>query len=289
MYDYLRRYRRSRKERAFYRQGLTKITCGVYEIEAPESHLLIELQKSQPYRDLCLGISAKCIVAKYPSGTIVDIGANIGDTAAIISTHASPNKLILIEGSDYFFDILVRNVSQLPGNIVCKKVLVSDVSEATSGAFIHWGGTAYFHEEAKEAHVPAERLVDLVDENTRLIKSDADGYDFRILIDSLDWLAQVHPAIMFENQIRNGQDLDAANELCTRFVGMGYVYFIVWDDPGFHLVSTSSLEILADLNRYLFKVWQNDGHKSIYNYDILCLHRDDGDVYNEIRRWYKEY
>jgi len=83
-------------------------------------------------------------MAKYPSGTIVDIGANIGDTAAIISTHARPNKLILIEGSDYFFDILVRNVSQLPGNIVCKKVLVSDVSEATSGAFIHWGGHRLF-------------------------------------------------------------------------------------------------------------------------------------------------
>ena len=137
MYDYLG-YRRQRKERIFRKQGLTKIICGAYQIEAPDSHLLIDLQKSQPYKDICLGISAKYIMDKYPGATIVDVGANIGDTAAMVLTYASPHKLILIEGSDYYFDILVRNVSQLPGDIVCRKALLSSGNHGTSGSFVHW-------------------------------------------------------------------------------------------------------------------------------------------------------
>ncbi len=289
VYEYLRSYRRGQRERKFAKQRLKKITCGAYEIEVPENHLLIEFLKSQPYRDLCVGVTAKFIMAKYPDAKIVDVGANIGDTAAIISTYARPRQLVLIEASDYYFDILVRNASGLPGDIVCRKALLSDGSGAASGSLVHWGGTASFHEDVKGTRVGTQRLVDFVDENTRFIKSDTDGFDFKILLDSLEWLAQVHPAVLFEDQIPNLQDLNAANELCTRLVEIGYLYFIVWDDPGFHLVSTTSPEVLKDMNRYLFKVGENHGRTSIYNYDILCLHRDDEDVYKEICGWYRAY
>jgi FkbM family methyltransferase len=274
--------------RHYFKQGFTQVKCGAYEIEAPENHPLVNIRRSQPYRDLCVGITAKYTSAKYPDGTIVDIGANIGDTAALIATYAR-NKLILIEASDYFFDILVRNASKLPNEIVVKKALISDGSNV-SGYFHHWAGTASFHERTRgEVQIKTERLSDIADENTCFVKTDTDGYDFRILVDSLEWLASAHPAILLESEIRNSQDLDSANELYTRLVLIGYAYFIVWDDPGFHLVSTTSLDVLTDLNRYLFKVWQNDGHKSICNYDVLCLHQNDEDVWKHICEWYKAY
>lgn len=288
IYEFLRECRRQYFEQRFFEQGFKKIKRGAYEIEAPENHLLIKVLKSQPYRDLCVGITAKYISAKYPDATMIDIGANIGDTAALIATYAR-NKLILIEASDYFYDILVRNTSQLPNDIVIKKVLISDGSKV-SGFFRHSEGTASFHErEDGEAKINTERLSSVADEKTCFIKTDTDGYDFKILIDSLEWLASAHPAILFENQIYNNQDLNSADDLYTRLMQIGYAYFIVWDDPGFHLVSTTSLDILKDLNRYLFKVFQNDGHKSIYNYDVLCLHEIDKDVYQDIREWCKTY
>jgi hypothetical protein len=52
--------------------------------------------KLQPYRDLCIGISAKYISVKYPNKAIIDIGANIGDTAAIIATYAQNNVYLNI-------------------------------------------------------------------------------------------------------------------------------------------------------------------------------------------------
>lgn len=288
IYAFLKKRRKQYVEQNYFEQGLTKIKCGAYEIEAPDSHLLINLLKSQPYRDLCVGITAKYISAKYPDGTIVDIGANIGDTAAIIATYAQ-NKLILIEASNYSFDILVRNTSQLPNEIVVKKVLISDGNKV-AGSFHHWGGTASFVEEAGgKIQMKTERLSDVADEKVCFIKTDTDGYDFKILLDGLEYLASVHPAILFENQIQSNQDLNDADELYARLMQIGYAYFIVWDDPGFHLVSTTSLDVLTDLNRYLFKVFQHDGHKSIYNYDVLCLHQNDEDVYKDICEWYKTY
>ncbi len=281
-------------EQRYFEQDLTKIKVGAYEIEVPEQHFLIKLleENLQPFRDLCVGITAKYVSAKYPNGTMIDIGANIGDTAAIIATYAQ-NKLILIEGSDYFFELLVRNTSQLPNKIVTKKVLVSDGSKI-SGTFHHGGGTAIF-DQSPEAHLQVQtvKLCDIADENTCFIKTDTDGYDFEILKASLDWLTLRHPAILFEHQIRKNQDYESAEELYISLVEIGYSYFIVWDEQGFLLLSTISLEILKDLNLYLFKIFQNvcenNGRWTIGNYDVLCLHKDDEDIYKSICHWYKNH
>lgn len=285
-YLFLREQKRRVANQRFFSQGVTSIQCGKYNIEAPEKHLLLELVKTQPYRDACVGIAAKYLSAKYPNGVMLDIGANIGDTAAIIATYA-PNSLILIEASDYFHNFLVRNTTQFPNEVKILKTFISDGSEIT-GTLNHWGGTAFFQESSEEKlKIPTTRLCNIADANTCFIKIDTDGYDFKILIDSLEWLAHVHPAIIFENQIRDEQDLGLADYLFEHLVEIGYRFFVVWDDQGFHLVSTSSLDVLADLNYYMLRVFQNDGHKSIYNYDVLCLHEADKDIYLNVREWYK--
>lgn len=53
-------------------------------------------------RDQCVGFAAAQLSKKYPESTFMDIGANVGDTAAIMATHAK-KRLILVEPSDYFF------------------------------------------------------------------------------------------------------------------------------------------------------------------------------------------
>jgi hypothetical protein len=71
----------ARRER-FFRQDVTSYQSGNYQILAPMGHTIMGFMSSQPSRDLCIGIAAKYTCEKYPNGTIVDIGANIGDTAA---------------------------------------------------------------------------------------------------------------------------------------------------------------------------------------------------------------
>lgn len=277
------------QRRNFFDQKLTILKCGNYEILAPCNHILINLKNTQPYRDLCIGISAKYIYEKYPTGTIIDIGANIGDTAAIIATY-SKNKLILVEGSDYFFNILSQNIAKISNEVILHNAFVSDGSSII-GSIHHWGGTSYFSENNnKDAKVQnTVRLCDIADEKSTLIKIDTDGYDFKILLNSIVWLSQYTPAILFENSIRNIEDFNNAQELIKKLYNIEYHRFIIWDDAGYHLVSTDLLNVLEDLNKYLFKIWQNIGHKSIYNYDILCLHSKDEEIYESITTWYRNY
>lgn len=284
--NFLRERRNQQAEQQYFRQGETSVVCGAYTLVVPENHLLAKLK--QPYRDMCVGIAAKYLGLKYPNATMVDIGANVGDTAALMATHAR-SKLILVEASEYFLGFLRRNVSAFKNEVVVKQVLVSDGS-LVSGHFHHWAGTASFvQEEQGSLKLQSERLQDLADENTCFVKTDTDGYDFGILMDSLNWLAAVHPAILFENQIRSVEELERANQLYLELQKIGYRWFIVWDDPGFHILSTSSFEALADLNRYLLKISQSEGRKSISNYDVLCLHYKDEDVFASIHDWCKTY
>jgi len=284
----LRKIRRRRYESRFFSQRLVTIRCGNFELQAPASHLLADLRPPQPYRDRCVGISAKHLAEKYTGGTLVDIGANIGDTAAIMATYVQ-NKLVLIEASDYYFELLSRNARQFPNEIILVKAMVGD-GQKVMGTLNYWGGTASFHESTDIGkEVITRRLGDMADEKTCFVKIDTDGFDFRIIDNSIDWLALVRPGVLFENQIRTTADLAASNRTLAKLQRGGYAFFVVWDDAGLHVLSTESLQALTDLNRYLFKIWQGEGRSPINNYDVLCLHRRDEDVYGSINEWCKSY
>jgi FkbM family methyltransferase len=272
----------------YFRQGSARIRIGDFELDVPAHHPLPGLLKAQPYRDMSVGIVAKYIAEKYPNGSVVDIGANIGDTAAMIARYSN-HKLILVEPSDYFFGYLERNVRQFQNEVIVKKAMVS-TGRSLAGSLHHHGGTAYFHESPDgQREFKTERLRDMSDPNTHFVKIDTDGYDVEILADSLDWLEAQHPAVVFENGVEDDQDLAAANALFDELGKIGYRYFMVWDDPGFHLVSTTSIEVLKDLNRYLFKLKQHRFARAVSNFDVLGLHRDDEDIYESVRAWYQSY
>ncbi|HXG27925.1 MAG TPA: FkbM family methyltransferase [Nevskiales bacterium] len=263
----------------------SRLRCGNFEIEAPPEHILPQLQPTQPFRDLNIGIAAKYLGAKYPGATLVDVGANIGDTAAMMATHAS-NPLLLIEGSDYFFAYLQRNAARLPNETRLHNCLIGD-GKSLSGNLQYWGGTAYFVESPGAAGIATRTLSEVAGDTACFVKIDTDGFDFRIIAASLSWLARVQPGVLFENTIRKLQDLQDAEDTFARLADAGYAHYVVWDDTGLHMLSTSSLREIADLNRYLYKIWSYDGRRSIYNYDVLCLSERDRDVYDLVTCWYR--
>jgi FkbM family methyltransferase len=237
---------------------------------------------------MSVGVVAKYVAAKYPSGSVVDIGANIGDTAAMIARYSN-HKLILVEPSDYFFGYLERNIRQFQNEVIVKKAMVA-TGRNLAGSLHHHAGTAYFQESPDgQREFETECLRDIADPNTHFVKIDTDGYDVEILANALDWLGAQHPAVVFENSVEDGQDLAAANALFDELGNIGYRYFVVWDDPGFHLVSTTSIQVLKDLNRYLFKLKEHHFVRAVSNFDVLILHRDDEDIYESVRAWYQSY
>ncbi len=206
----------------------------------------------------------------------------------MMATHAA-NKLILVEGSDYYFDILKRNVARFPNPIQLRHAMIADGKDSF-GYLHHWGGTAYFCEDGigPSRRVPTLSLSDLAqDDDICFIKIDTDGHDFKIIAASIDWLARTQPALLFEVQVQNCMELKMAEDLFLLLARAGYAGFIVWDDPGRHVVSTESLPVIQDLNRYLLQLAQGDGPKQICNYDVLCLSRRDQNLYQNISAWYR--
>jgi FkbM family methyltransferase len=290
--DCLKQIRRDiadkREERLFFKQGVTSFQCGNYRILAPENHATIGFSLRQPYRDLCIGIAAKYTCEKYRDGTIVDIGANIGDTASIIASHTS-NKMILIEASNYYFRFLQDNSRKIPNQTVVVNAFIGD-GTVQSGELKHWGGTAHFEagSDRNQLSIATKKLRDVVDDKVVFIKIDTDGFDYKIINDSLDYLKEKLPSIIFEGMIRSSADLEQANEVLVKLIEIGYTHFLIWDDPGFFITSTNSLATLKDLNRYLFAIWSfEQTKKSISNYDILCLKADDADICHQIREYYE--
>src|SRR5258708_6065145 len=93
IYARLQAYRRRRAERRCATQGMVQLRVGDFTLDAPSNHILLRLQPVQPYRDLAVGVTARELARKYPGATFVDIGANIGDTAALMATFAPRHPL----------------------------------------------------------------------------------------------------------------------------------------------------------------------------------------------------
>lgn len=153
---------------------------------------------------------------------------------------------------------------------------------------VYGGGTARFERLAVDgSQIDCKLLTDIVDERTRFIKVDTDGFDVPILASSLSFLAERRPCLHFENSVPDLETLNASNKLLEDLRDIGYLYFAVFDDAGLHLVSTTDLETLKSLNHYLFKVLTGPQKRSLFNWDILCLSALDEEIFTVIRDFYR--
>src|SRR4051812_8941890 len=88
-----------------------------YPLMIPSQHFLAGFfdQRSpayQPYRETGLVKIVQALQRLNRTGTAIDIGANVGDTCAIIHRHGKL-KIISIEASDFFFPYLAKNIERL--------------------------------------------------------------------------------------------------------------------------------------------------------------------------------
>jgi FkbM family methyltransferase len=265
----------------YRQQKITSISIGKFEISIPDRHILIGLQATQPFRDGGLGLAAKHLSMKYPDKTMIDIGANIGDTAAIIATHAR-NPLVLVEPSDYFFSFLEKNVTGFPNKTTVVNGFVNDGS-AIKGSLHHWLGTAEVLPESDSLLTEKSiRLDELSAGDVCLIKTDTDGFDYKIISAGMDYVAEQKCAVFIEVQVKN---TDETVEACCMFKTLwqnGFNRFLVWDDAGWLVLSTDDVNIVTDLVYYLDSIARFHTRQSIYNYDVLCLHENDSEVASSI-------
>lgn len=222
---------------------------------------------------------------------MIDIGANIGDTAAIMASEAS-NPLVLVEPSEFFLGFLRKNAGKLGRECTILTVIVSDESREVRGDLRHWGGTASLATgESGSQRFQSLTLREIAPANTCFVKIDTDGFDFPIILGARDWWAQSRTAVLFEAHVDTVADLASA-ERCIRMLwSLGYRHWIVWDDPGHHVASLQDPDMVIDLHRFLLALKDRSSRfgsaRGICNLDVLALHDKDSDVFGQITAAYR--
>jgi FkbM family methyltransferase len=209
--------------RALVRAGdpLLRWPVGNAGLLLPLSHELPFYRHDHPEYDRAIGR-----IAAAAEGPIVDIGANVGDTAAEMRAHTDA-PILCVEGDDRFFTILSRNAPQLEP-VELEHAFVEAPAE---GRVEHVRGTARVAAGGGELRV--KPLAQILDEHPcfrqpALVKIDTDGYDVPIVLANLDWLARTKPILFFEYD----PHLGATPEVFERLRDAGYRTMDVYENTG---------------------------------------------------------
>lgn len=267
---------------------------GPHKILIPLEHALESYQKNYKRYDFALGEVAKIIFEKYPNSSAVDIGANVGDSAALICKYQNI-PVLCVEGTPYYLNFLKKNALRIGSNIFIDECFAGeDGSLIDSNNIMKKAGTASILKAEVETFsglgsnpIKVKSLKRILVDNPKflqmkLLKIDTDGYDFRIIRKSINEIKVIKPVLFFEYDLHFYENaVDEAMLALRDLVAGGYKHFIVYDNFGNYLLSTDDIAIFNDLNIYLNL---NKKYKQIVYYlDVCAFHTDDFDLCKKIK------
>lgn len=222
-----------------------------------------------PYYDRLLPRLCQALKARKGSLSVIDVGANIGDTVMLISEQVAGNFLC-IEPEPEFFSYLKKN-TQHNSAIVCVNVAVGDrrekpksllMSKEISGSAIIVEGGGISLDVLLEEY-PSFKQADV-------LKIDTDGFDFTVIRGATELLGKNKATLFFEHSPEHCVKVAKENPLDVfgHLAGLGYSRFAFYDSPGYLIGELSIAEkgMIEQLLHY--------AHISGKFYDILSFHDD---------------
>lgn len=255
-------------------------TIGSIEIILPIDHALPIYQSKYNAYDKHIGVIAKIIEQNKNNCICIDIGANVGDTAAAIRQH-SQVCIIAIEGNPYYLEYLKKNAITIGKVQIIDYLVGTDQIEVTDYALKNDAGTAKLVNSSDSKQLlkfrDLENIIQNYDINRSqigLIKIDTDGFDFKIILANKRLINEIRPIIFFEYDFSfsvHGED--EANQVIELFKQENYE-FLVFDNFGNLLYDLPKINSLffVNINKYIKSCKENGG--GIYYLDILAVPRE---------------
>lgn len=284
---FLNRVRKGLRLRSVPREHIV----GRHRIVLPPEHRLDVFQQHWKKYDCALGEIARLVLRKYPHATAVDIGANIGDSAALICKH-DDFPVLCIEGNKSFLPFLKANISRLGSHVELEESFVADDQTRITEAKIDTrNGTASIAQaigtEEIGPRTSTKRLQAIVEQRPRfslakLLKIDTDGFDFSIICNAADFIEASRPVIFFEyylNGLPNEEDQSLA--AIESLFSLGYHRHLIYDNFGNFMISVNSRDRFVELNSFLRSNMRNG--VAIYYLDVCSFHDTDADLHEQLR------
>lgn len=274
---------RVQKENTKNSSKISDVIIAGYPLKVNNLNPLRNWYDSHPHYNSELKRVAKSIQKKYPKSGIIDIGANVGDTLAIIMSEVE-TEFICIEGDKLVFDLLEQNSSQFKNVKIFNQYLgefdediEAEVTKKGWNSTIKKAGT----DNTEKKIIKIKTLDNLLAaeeniNNYKLLKVDTEGYDVKIIRGAQKFLKSSKPVICMEY---NRDNMNAIGEdgLSTLVLlrELGYDKILIYESEGRLILSTSlrEKELIEDLHDYI------DGLKStIYYFDFCIFHESDCDL-----------
>lgn len=275
----LRRYFKERKKK---KKGIVQVQVGNYKLLADAQHPIETYLAQNKYYSSNLPRIAKYIESKSPQYTIIDVGANIGDTIALLRSAGVNQWVYMVEGEPLYFNLLQQNLQQFT-NAKAFETFLGEEDLVQEGGIETHRGTAKVIQNINQ-QISVKKLDGLVAENNiehiKLLKIDTDGFDFKVLRGSFDFIKQHKPVIFFEYvAIYLKEQGEHGTETLHSLQQLGYNKAIYYDNFGKMLLSTT-LDNRQQLEQ-LF-IYMSDLSGAFQYYDVCIFHTDDDTLAEEI-------
>jgi FkbM family methyltransferase len=263
---------------------IVTVKVGNFNILMPGNNQQISLYKYFPNSNTQLARLAKNIIKKYSDAAMVDIGANVGDTIAVVRSLVNI-PIVAIEGDDLSYSFLLKNVVQFNEIYTLKQFLgeekqdlkVSIEKEGWNNTILpDTNGNQTLELKTLDQVLFDEKLDHL---KVKLLKLDTEGFDTIILRGCLNTMSNLKPILYFEY---NGESMNAIGE-------NGFDTIMLLKEYGYN-----NIYIFDCINNLIFSTTldNKDALKQLHDYahtkntmipyfDICIFHSDDTDIAND--------
>lgn len=250
-----------------------------FKLQLPTEHALPRYQAAHRLYDRFIGVLGDCL----PQDSLVlDIGANIGDSAAALC-GTGRKRIICVEGSKSFFQFLTRNAQLIEarGNrITCVRAIVGPEEASGLIAEADSTGTTVISETGSPMRSLDQIAEDFCTDRCApiLIKVDTDGYDAAVIMSGPHMIGNHQPLLFWENEIWGDSNLRKYYDTYDFLHELSYTIYTVFDNFGNIMLDNTDRRGLRDIARYIATL--NDGlsTRTIYYVDVLA----SSDKYREI-------
>jgi len=269
-----------RQWRLLFSDPLVTLSLGEYNLHLPLSHELPFYRKLFPEYALNLGRVSLIVRKKYPDLTMIDVGANVGDSVAIVRMF-SDHPILCVEGEPRFFRLLAENTRQLP-EIELEQTFLGASGDHVAEIRVKRGNA-----QVLLGSPPGRANICTLSETlsrhprfaaSKLIKLDAEGFDCKIIAAEPELLRRNKPVLFFEYSPQScqmaGEERFSVFSLLSK---LGYSTLLIYQNVGRYLMTLNLDQVcsLEDLHCFLV-----DLHGFC---DVVAFHKEDEDIAANVR------
>lgn len=252
-----------------------RFRVGKADLQLPFSHELPYYRWAHPLYDTALERLARAAAAHHPDGTILDIGANVGDSAALFRAGCE-YALLCVEGDPRFARHLESNASRIGGRVIVERAFVGAHDGFVAARAVSRGGGTARLQPAGDARTPVLSAATLLARHAdlpplRIVKVDTDGFDWAILEAGLDVWAERRPVLFFEcDPVFYEPEWDP-RPLLRRLASIGYGTLLAYQNTGelVGAVDLSDARAVTSLHGWL------RGRRGAAYLDLCTFHRTE--------------